>query len=134
VQLDAPSFRANSDYDVSLSLTCIEQDLTPEFRACIEQDLTPEFRRASGELVRGRGADLDHIVAYLCKGSGLIEQELTLLDALSVGENEGLFVLVEVSCALCASGPGAIASRGSGQRDLQEGGENGGCETTERRD
>ena len=31
MQLGAPSLHANSDYDVSLSLTCTEQDLTPEF-------------------------------------------------------------------------------------------------------
>jgi hypothetical protein len=33
--------------------------------------------RVVGEFVRGRGADLDHIVAYVCKARGLIEQELS---------------------------------------------------------
>jgi len=33
--------------------------------------------RANAESVRRHGADLDHIVAYVCQGSGLIEQELS---------------------------------------------------------
>ena len=48
-----------------------------ESRAVGEDRFVEQALRASGEVVRGRGAALDHIVAYVCKGSGLLEQELS---------------------------------------------------------
>ncbi len=48
-----------------------------ESRVVGEDRFVERALRASGEFVRGRGADLDHIVAYVCKRSGLIEEELS---------------------------------------------------------
>ena len=48
-----------------------------ESRVVGEDRFVERALRANTESVRRHGADLDHIVAYMCQGSGLIEQELS---------------------------------------------------------
>ena len=48
-----------------------------ESRVVGEDRFVEQALRANGESVCRHGADLDHIVAYVCQDSGLIEQELT---------------------------------------------------------
>jgi len=51
---------------------------SPLRRSCACEDRFVERAlRANAESVRRHGADLDHIVAYVCQGGGLIEQELS---------------------------------------------------------
>ncbi|MEO8007518.1 MAG: hypothetical protein ABI728_03215 [Betaproteobacteria bacterium] len=48
-----------------------------ESRVVGEDRFVERALRANAESVRRHGADLDHIVAYVCQGSGLTEQELS---------------------------------------------------------
>ena len=48
-----------------------------ESRVVDEDRFVERALRANAESVRRHGADLDHIVAYVCQGSGLVEQALS---------------------------------------------------------